>query len=200
MKTAIPVTLASGSAIRARILSSAGVNFTIVKPDVDEAAIKRDAAAQGLDLDKMALTLAEAKTLRVAKNHTGLVIGSDQILEFENRAYDKPTDMAEARTRLLALQGLEHQLINAVCVACDGKIIWRRISKPRLTMREASPLEIDAYLEEAGPEILSSVGAYQIENLGARLFEKIEGDYFEVLGLALFPLLDVLRSEGALEY
>lgn len=200
MTPANSVILASGSAIRARILSSAGVNFTVVKPDVDEAAIKRGAAAKGLDLDKTALMLAEAKTMKVADRNDDLVIGSDQIMEFEGRAYDKPVDMAEAKARLLKLQGAEHRLINAVCIARDRKIIWRRVSRPRLTMRKTNAKEIDAYLEEAGPEILSSVGAYQIENLGARLFEKIEGDYFEVLGLALFPLLEVLRREGALEY
>ena len=192
------ITLASGSAIRAAILKGAGVEFEIVRPDVDEAAIKRAALAGGKTLQETAQLLADEKA-RAVKG-AGPVIASDQILNFEGRGFDKPVSMDDARDRLTALQGREHSLINAVTIMRDGEIAFRRVDEPRLLMRAMSTAEIDAYLEAAGPEILASVGAYQVEGLGSRLFERIEGDYFAVLGLALHPVLGYLRREGFLAF
>ncbi len=198
--TALRIILASGSAIRAQILTGAGLPFEVMKPDVDESIIKTQGLNDGVDLETLAMMLAEAKCMDVAKRTNAIVIGSDQIMEFEGRAYDKPKSMAEARDRLIETQGAAHTLINAVAVAKNGEIIWRNIDRPSLVMRPMDEVEIDAYLAEAGPEILASVGAYQIEKLGGRLFERVEGDHFAILGLSLFPLLDLLRREGALEY
>ena len=194
------IILASGSAIRAQILRNAGVPFDAIKPDVDEGLIKRQSTKEGATQEEMAMKLAEAKCLAIAAREKGIVIGSDQILEFDGRPFDKPANMNDARARLMEMQGATHSLINAVVVAREGDVIWRGLDRPRLTMREMNAEEIAAYLEAAGPDILSSVGAYQVENVGARLFDKIEGDYFAVLGLSLFPLLDVLRREGALHF
>jgi len=192
--------LASGSAIRRDILTAAGVPFRIVRSEVDEAAIKAEATAAGLDLEEAAARLADAKALAAGHCDGAYVIGADQILEFEGRGYDKPRDMADARARLLELQGAAHTLINAVSIARDGDILWRGLARPALYMRAMTEGEIDAYLDAAGPEILASVGAYQVEGLGARLFERIEGDYFAVLGLGLYPLLGFLRDEGVLPF
>lgn len=200
MTAKTPIILASGSAIRADILRGAGVAFEAINPDVDEDAIKRQAADEDADLEKTAERLADAKCLAVAKDNPGLVIGSDQILEFQGRAYDKPKDIEGAQARLMEMQGKAHTLINAIAVARGGALIWRHVARPKLTMRALTAAEIDAYLEAAGEDILSSVGAYQIEKAGARLFEKTEGDYFAVLGLSLFPLLGLLRREGAIEF
>ena len=194
------IILASGSAIRAAILNAAGLDFEVVKPGVDEAVIKTGAAKQGLDPEKTAMILAEAKCRAVAVKHTDIVIASDQILEFKGRIYDKPETMEEARDRLIKMQGAPHTLINAIAVAREGEIIWRHLDRPKLLMRALSREEIDDYLAAAGPEILHSVGAYQIEKLGGRLFEKIEGDHFAVLGLSLFPLLSLLRREKAIVF
>ncbi|GAB4526555.1 MAG: nucleoside triphosphate pyrophosphatase [Amphiplicatus sp.] len=201
-----PIVLASGSAIRARILKEAGLAFDIVRPQVDEAAIKRAGLAEGLDLEALAMRLAEAKA-RAARAPAGaLVIGADQILEFEGRPHDKPTSLDEARARLKEWRGKTHTLINAVAVAetgekgGDGAVVFRHLDRPRLHMRAMTDGEIDRYLEAAGPGILASVGAYQVEGLGARLFERIEGDYFAVLGLSLLPLLGFLRRAGALDF
>ena len=195
-----PLILASGSAIRAQILRGVGVPFSIAKPDVDESVIKKKAAAEGLALEETAMRLAEAKCLADAHDPGALVVGSDQILEFRGEAYDKPRDMEEARARLLDMQGHGHTLINAVAVARDGAVVWRFVDRPRLFMRSMSPEDVDAYLAAAGPDILHSVGAYQVEKLGARLFERIEGDYYAVLGLSLYPLLGFLREEGAIAF
>ena len=195
---AAPLTLASGSAIRAAILAGAKVAFDIVRPDVDEEAIKKAARAEGLTLHETAQRLADAKALSVAA--PGPVLGSDQILSFEGEGYDKPRTREEARARLALLQGRPHTLINATAIARGGRIVFRHLEEPRLSMRAMTDDEIDAYLDAAGPDILSSVGAYQVEALGARLFERIDGDYFAVLGLALYPVLGYLRREGLLAF
>lgn len=194
------IVLASTSKIRMQILSAAGVPFAAVRPDVDEATLKADGQACGLDLEAIAQRLADAKASAIAAPDDTLVIGADQILELDGVGLDKPTSRDDARARLLAMQGRDHTLINAVAVARGGEIVYRRLERPRLFLRPAHAAEIDAYLAAAGDEILSSVAAYQVEALGARLFERIEGDYFSVLGLALFPLLNFLRTEGALAF
>lgn len=197
---AAKIILASGSAIRAQILNGAQVPFDVMKPNVDEDAIKQQSRADGLDLEATAMSLAEAKCLAVSPPPDDIVIGSDQILEFEDQPFDKPKSMEEARVRLLHMAGCAHTLINAVAVARNSEIMWRHIDRPKLYMREISEAELDAYLEAAGPDILSSVGAYQVERLGARLFDRIEGDHYAVLGLSLYPLLRFLRGEGALAF
>lgn len=185
--------LASGSAIRAAILKGAGLDFRVQKPAVDEDEIKREMA--GEDLEEIAMALAVRKALAV-RAPGALVIGSDQIMEFEGRAFDKPKSMEEARDRLLDMQGKAHTLINAVAVAKDGAIVYRRLDRPKLVMRAMTKRDIEAYLNAAGEGVLASVGAYQIESLGAHLFERIEGDHFAVLGLSLYPLLGFLAGQG----
>lgn len=192
------ITLASGSAIRASILKAHGVSFRVVKPGVDESIIKSEAAKTGLGLEDMAMRLAEEKCMAVAKTQGGFVIGADQILEFEDHAYDKPHDMAEAKARLGDMQGKTHTLINATVAALDGDIIWRNLERPRLSVRKMNRAEIDAYLERVGEAVLSSVGAYMVETPdGAALFDRIDGDWFAVQGIAIYPLLAELRQRGA---
>ncbi|MEZ5921822.1 MAG: Maf family protein [Parvularculaceae bacterium] len=199
MSAAPRIILASGSAIRADILRAAGVRFDIVRPDVDEDAIKAAARAKGLGLQAMAQALADAKALAI-KAPGAVVIGADQIMAADGEGFDKPKTMEEAAARLSALQGKPHCLINAIAIARDGEIVFRNIDEPVLHLRSMKDDEIRRYLEDAGEEVLASVGAYQVEALGSRLFERIEGDYFAVLGLSLFPLLGYLRSESALDY
>ena len=192
-----PLILASGSAIRASILKNHGVDFTIVKPGVDESLIKTEAAGTGADLQSIAIALAEAKCLAVARSAPGFVVGADQILEFEGKAFDKPRDMEEARARLSAMAGKTHSLINATVLASDGEIIWRNLERPKLTVRTMTPADIDRYFDAVGDDILTSVGAYQVETEeGAALFERISGDWFAVQGLAVYPFLDELRRRG----
>jgi len=188
--------LASGSAIRRRVLEAAGLAFEVERPRVDEEAVKQSLRAESLRPRDQADALAEVKALSVSNVRTGFVIGADQMLAVEGEIMDKPGDRAEARAHLQRLRGRTHELICAAVVAREGAVLWRHIETPRLRMRDFSDAFLDDYLERGGDELLSSVGAYQLEGLGAQLFERVDGDYFAVLGLPLLPLLAFLREHG----
>ena len=194
------LTLASGSAIRATILKNAGVPFETQKPNVDETLIKEEYEAAGKTIDETALALAEAKAGKVAATVGGLVLGSDQILAFDGKGFDKPQTMDDAHARLKLLQGKIHYLVNGIAIFKDGSPVFRLTAKAELEMRKMTDDEIARYLEAAGDVVLTSVGAYQLESLGSRLFSRIEGDYFTILGLTLFPVLDFLRSEALIDF
>ena len=188
--------LASTSAARQRILREAGLAFEAIAPSVDEDAAKRELRAEGMAPREQAAALAALKALSVSEQRKGLVLGADQMLAVEQDAFDKPKDRAEARAQLVRLRGRTHELITALVAARDGVVIWRHSEAPRLKMRTFSDVFLDRYLENAGEAVLTSVGAYQLEGLGAQLFERVEGDYFAVLGLPLLPLLAFLREQG----
>ena len=190
--------LASGSATRAKILRDAGISFSVEKPRVDEEAVKQKLREQGRTPREQAEALAEAKALSVSRSVGGLVLGADQMLAFEGRAFDKPASRAEAKAQLQQLRGGQHELITAIVIAKDGGALWRHVDRPRLTMRSFSDAFLESYLDQAGAAALSSVGGYQLEGPGAQLFETIEGDYFSILGLPLMPLLAFLRDQKVL--
>ena len=192
-----PVVLASASTTRAAILAHAGLEVLRDSSGVDEDEIKRSFRREGLDAASCATALAETKAMRVAARHTGaLVIGADQMLDCAGTWFDKPRDRDEARAQLVALRGKRHELVSAVAVVRNGAVIWRLVDRSRLTMRAFSDQFLDTYMAALGDDALASVGVYQLEGLGAQLFEKIEGDYFSILGLPLLPLLDFLRGHG----
>jgi septum formation protein len=192
--------LASGSAIRAQLLRGAGLDFVIEAAPLDEAEIRLALQAEGASAGDTAIALAEAKALRISRKRPGaLVIGCDQMLDCNGVWFEKPGDRDHARAHLQALRGRDHTLLSGVVVACDGQRIWHHLSTARLTVRPLSADFIEAYLEAAGEAVLNSVGAYQLEGLGAQLFSRIEGDYFTILGLPLLPLLDFLRLHSILK-
>jgi len=196
-----PLILASTSKTRSQLLESAGLSFIAEAPGLDEATMREAIGAEKtLDPHDVAEVLARAKAEAVSDLAQGaFVIGSDQVLAFEDQILAKPKNMKEARERLLDLKGKSHQLHTAVAVATDGGTIWAYTDVATLTMRKLSPEFIGHYLAAAGEGILNAVGGYQIESLGIQLFEKIEGDFFSILGLPLLPLLDSLRREGVIE-
>lgn len=187
------LTLASKSKIRAQVLAGAGVAFDVAPSGVDEEALK---ALHSGDAAGLAVGLAEAKARAVSAN--GLIIGADQVLQCEGVLYDKPRDMEEARANLKKFRGRTHYLIGGVVLVEDGKTLWAHHQKVSLAVRNFSDAFLDAYLEEAGETILASVGCYQLEGLGAHLFDTIDGDYFSTLGLPLLPVLQALREHGGL--
>lgn len=178
------------------MLEDVGLSFTAVSPRVDEEAAKASFRSAGMKPRDQADALAELKALSVSRGSPDFVIGGDQMLAVEGDVLDKPKDLAEARSHLERLRGRTHELITAAVVAREGAIIWRHIDTPKLKMRAFSDAFLDDYISRAGEATLKSVGAYQLEGLGAQLFERVEGDYFSVLGLPLLPLLAFLREHG----
>ncbi|MDQ7017728.1 MAG: nucleoside triphosphate pyrophosphatase [Robiginitomaculum sp.] len=183
--------LASASAIRQTILKNAGIVFDVCPSPVDENRLKAD--NHGLDAKDMSTLLAKEKALQVSAHDDRLILGADQILEFQNRQYDKVNTLEEAKDRLQTLSGQCHDLVGALVLVQEGKTIWQHQSRAHMHMRSLSDAAIDAYLRRAGTGILASVGCYEIEGLGITLFERIEGDHFSILGLSLLPLLKELR-------
>ena len=192
-----PLILASQSRARQALLTNAGINFEAVTAEIDERAVQQ---ASGLSAPgEIASLLAREKALSVSARLSGkFVIGADQTLALGERLFSKPAGRAQAAEQLRALAGHSHELHSAVAVARDGKILFEAAAIATMTMRRLGEAEIDAYLDQAGDAVTSSVGAYQLEGLGVHLFERIEGDHFTILGLPLLPLLAYLRSEGLL--
>ena len=191
------IVLASKSEIRRSILESAGIDAEVAPSGVDEEAIKRELAAESAEITAQALAEAKARAVSRARPEAW-VVGADQILRLDGRLYDKVTNMDAARTRLLSLRGVAHELVCGLALARDGEVRRTQVSIVRMQMRDFSETWLDDHLERAGEGILSSVGCYHYEGLGAQLFERVDGDYFSVLGLPLLPLLAMLREEGAL--
>ncbi|MEL6861285.1 MAG: Maf family protein [Pseudomonadota bacterium] len=192
------IILASGSASRRALLAGAGVEAQSIKPNVDEDSAKIAMRAEGVKVRDQAMQLAEMKALKISRTHPGLVIGGDQMLNLEGEAFDKPKDLAQAKSHLEALSGKAHHLETAIVIAENGEFVWRHLARPKLTVRTLSDGFIDSYIETCGEPLLSTVGAYQLEGPGAQIFSKIEGDYFSILGLPLLPLLDYLRVRNVL--
>jgi septum formation protein len=189
--------LASTSATRQRLLRAAGLRFTAEPAAVDETAVIESLAAEKAKPRDVADVLAELKALKISHRHPqATVIGADQVLSLGSEMFQKPGDRDGARVQLQRLRGRTHVLSSAVCVARGGSVVWRVVEEARLTMRAFSDEFIDAYLVEAGEDILGSVGAYHVEGLGIQLFSKIEGDAFTIQGMPLLPLIDFLRTHG----
>ena len=189
--------LASQSSARQALLGGAGIEFEAVPANIDERAVQQSAALAAPG--EIAAFLAREKALAVSMFEIGrYVVGADQTLAVGETLFTKPAGRMEAAEQLRALAGRVHELHSAVAVAYDGRILFEQVGLARMTMRPLSQAEIAIYLDEAGENVTSSVGAYQLEGLGVHLFERIEGDHFTILGLPLLPLLDFLRRRHLL--
>ncbi|WP_417452325.1 Maf family protein [Kiloniella sp.] len=190
-----PVILASASKARGLLLKNAGVSLSGLLPAaIDEDEVKQSLKSEGATALQVAETLAELKARKVSMtNPNSFVIGADQMLNCNGVWFDKPTDLDHAVAHLKALSGKTHQLECSVCVVKNGERLWHHNETASLTMRVLDNDFIMSYLNALGDEALSSVGAYQLEGIGAQLFHRIQGDYFTILGLPLLPLLTFLR-------
>lgn len=194
-----PLILASQSDIRATLLRNAGLDFTVAAARIDEEAIKASLLAEEASPRDIADTLAEMKAQRIAAKHPdALVIGCDQVLAFGSAIYAKPQTPEEALTQLKALRGQTHQLLSAAVIYGEGKPLWRHVGVVRLRMRDASDAYLDGYVARNWDSIRHAVGAYKLEEEGVRLFSRIDGEYFSVLGLPLLELLSYLTLRGTL--
>ena len=189
-----PLILASQSRSRKVLLANAGLTFDTIPADIDERAIQQ--AAKLSAPGEIAGLLAREKARFVSAQKAGHhVVGADQTLALGSRLFNKPDGRAGAADQIRALAGQTHELHSAIAVALDGKIVFETVAGARMRMRPLSGEDIRVYLDAAGDAVTSSVGAYQLEGLGVHLFERIEGDYFTILGLPLLPLLDFFRRE-----
>jgi septum formation protein len=192
--------LASTSPFRRAMLKDTGLAFEAVAPGIDERAAEAPLRNSGVTPGEVAEILAEAKAIAVSEMHPdALVLGCDQTLSLGDEVLHKPANMEEARRRLLALSGKTHQLNSAAVLVRGGKTLWRHVGVARLTMRDLEPGFVGRHLASVGDKALSSVGAYQIEGEGIQLFEKIEGDYFTIVGLPLLAVLKELRALKAID-
>lgn len=192
-----PLVLASKSATRLTLLVHAGVPVETVAADVDERVLQAEAG--DIDPAGIALLLARAKALSGAKAAPGrMVLGADQTLALGPKIYHKPVSIDAARIQLMELAGHTHALHSAVAVAMDGVVLFETVVSAFLTMRPLSEEALANYLMAAGPRVLTSVGAYQLESVGVHLFTRVEGDHFTILGLPLLQLLPFFREQGLL--
>ncbi|HEX7930883.1 MAG TPA: nucleoside triphosphate pyrophosphatase [Sphingomicrobium sp.] len=187
--------LASGSSIRRKMLEDAGVQFEVVRPDVDEAALKA-----GLDDgETIALELAKAKAAAVSSSRSGdWVIGSDSVVRVEERLFDKPRSREEAADHLHLFSGKPMQLYSAVALAKDGNVEWSDVGRAELHVRDLSEEFIQAYLDAEWPQVGQCVGVFRIEGPGIQLFDRIIGGHFTIMGMPLIPVLRALRKRGVL--
>ena len=192
-----PLILASQSAVRKSLLVNAGIAVETIPADIDERGIQQGSGLT--DPGKIAALLASEKAKFISAKLPGrYVVGADQTLALGEQLFSKPANRAAAAMHIKALSGQTHALHSAVSVARDGALLFSDKSVARMTMRSLTDREIDAYIEEAGDAVMSSVGAYQLERTGVHLFERIEGDHFTILGLPLLPLLGFLRRRDLL--
>ncbi|MDG4646960.1 Maf family protein [Roseibacterium sp. SDUM158017] len=192
--------LASASVSRRQMLENAGFRFEVLPIRIDEDAVRASLEAEGASPRDVADALGEFKARKGhEKRPDAVVLGSDQVLAFKGRVFGKAADRDEAAAQLFELQGQQHQLLSSAVIYHEGEPIWRSVGQVRMTMHRLSPAEIDAYLDHAWPAVSSSVGAYHAEGYGARLFSRIEGDWFSVLGLPLLDVCSFFRLRGWLD-
>jgi len=191
-----PLVLASRSSARRALLEAAGIPLELHPADLDERALERGAS---LAPGAVAQFLSREKAAAVSRARPGrLVLAADQVASLGAERFSKPADRAMARAQLSMLSGRSHELHSAITFAQDETVLFEHVAVARLTMRPLSEAFLDAYLDAAGSAATASVGGYQVEGLGIQLFERIEGDYFTVLGLPLISALDFLRRRGCL--
>ncbi len=196
----IPLILASGSSIRRTLLESAGLIFDVVHARIDEETV-RDVLIHEKALPRdIADALAELKAQKVSAKYPGaLVIGCDQVLNFEGRIINKPTSEDVLRDQLRDMRGKRHELLSAAVIYEQGKPVWRHVGVVRMTMRNFSDSYLEGYLRRNWESVRDAAGGYKLEQEGVRLFAAVHGDYFNVLGLPLIELLSYFGARGVIE-
>ena len=190
----LPLVLASASAVRTRLLTNAGVTHLVDPADIDEASVRDSLLAAGAAHCSIAETLAEMKAQKTSDRHAGaMVLGADQVLSCAGELFEKPADLDHVRSHLEILRGQTHSLHTSACMVRDGSVIWHENRESVLAIRMLSDVAT------VGTKACQSVGAYLLEGLGVQLFSRIDGDFFDILGLPMLPLLEFLRNNAMLK-
>ncbi len=196
----VPMLLASGSAIRATLLKNAGLDFHVEVPRIDEETIKSALISEGALPRDIADALAEGKARKISSRFPeNLVLGCDQVLDFEGHLLSKPTSPENALAQLRDMRGKRHMLLSAAVLYQGGEPVWRHVGQVRLRMRACSDAYLQDYVTRNWDSIRNAVGCYKLEEEGVRLFTGIDGDYFNVLGMPLMELLNYLALRGVIE-
>lgn len=191
------IILATKSAARIQMLTNAGLVFSAEPARIDERAVVASLSAEGLKPRDIADALAEAKAQKLSNRHPqNMVIGSDQVLEFEGQLLQKASSKGELIDQLSALSGQVHLLHSAAVIFDEARPVWRHIGRVKMTMRQLSPAFVEDYVDTYWEEIRDCVGGYRVEAEGIRLFSKIEGDYFHVMGFPLLECMNYLHIRG----
>jgi len=195
----IQLVLASGSSIRAQLLRNANVEFNVMVPRVDEDSVKQAMMAEAALPRDIADALAEMKARKISGKHPDAwVIGCDQVLDFKGHLISKPESADQAVAQLVRMRGQVHKLFSAAVIYENGQPIWRHAGQVRLRMRDTSDQYLNDYVTRNWDEIRHCAGAYMLESEGVRLFDTIDGDYFNVLGMPLLEILNFLAQRGVI--
>lgn len=189
------IVLASASPRRQEILKNIGLDFYVAVPDVDESGVAYGGDA-GLYVQELALlkAAAAAKKLDIKRNKDTLIISADTIVISDGEILGKPKDEADAKRMLESLSGRTHNVMTGICIfrMSDGFSVCDAV-KTDVVFKKLSESLIERYI--ASKEPMDKAGSYGIQGKGAVLVERIDGDYFNVVGLPVSRLSDILRDE-----
>ena len=196
----VRIILASQSAIRRTMLENAGIAVDVQPARIDEDAVKSSLLAEGAPPRDIADTLAEMKARKIGERLPSvLIIGCDQVLDLEGTILSKAKTQGEARDHLIAMRGRTHKLLSAAVICNGPDPIWRYVGVVQMQMRDVSDTYLDDYIARNWESIQHSVGAYKLEEEGVRLFQRITGDHFHVMGLPLLEIITFLNARGELK-
>jgi len=185
--------LASESKSRILILKNVGLNFKKIKHKCDEKHYKKKFIKLKYSPKKISLQLAKNKA-KNTKIRNKIIIGSDTVISFNGKIIEKAKNLLEAKEKIKKLSGKNHTIISSAAAYYNNRLVWCCSNEARVRLRKLKDQEIKEYLKFCGPSVLSSVGCYQIEKGGAIIIEKINGDFFSVMGFPLFPFLVFLKK------
>jgi len=189
--------LSSTSKSRIKIFKEVGLNFRHVKPNCNENYYKKKLEKLKTKPKKVSLELAKAKAISISKNKkNSLVVGSDTVISFNGQLIKKAKNIKEAKNKIKKLSGKKHIIISSAVAYFNSKCVWSSTEETSVKIRKLNQNEINEYVKFCGKTILESVGCYQLEKKGPIIVDRINGDFFNVLGFPLFPFLKFLNQTG----
>ena len=189
--------LASASPRRKELLEKMGLQFSVVVSEADESTVSRDIPVN-LYVQELALLKASATAKMLLRNKKALIIAADTIVTLDGEILGKPDGEDGAKKMLSSLSGRTHEVYTGYCVMriSDGKTVCNSV-KTEVKFKTLTEQKIRSYIESGEP--MDKAGAYGIQGLGSMLIEKINGDYFNVVGLPVSALADTLEKEFDIE-